>query len=375
MTPELAIRLIQSKFAEHEGVVTVPLMNQNQFFTAELADGGIAVSNLGRQPFLPWSVFRAVVRLLNEKGGTAIKGNAMNSRLGEEGLPLESVEGHIATTVYHKSPGVFVFKRISPVAAILHLAGICINEAGYLSLCVSDVNEAFEELERKAPLSGEIQEFDRGKEVSFMDVVALFVREQLSKVNMDQEYWKEKSWLETIEFRRNHSLELNSKEKELREVLQWGGIYGFKQWHLYQPALELLQEEQELPEDIHSRISSFSKLFSFYQPDKYFILDARVAFTLNNLIKSYHPEQQGFDFPFMMKSRNKGINQAAPLLTLNHYFRDLGVAYYAYNRLVLDVYNVLKKQHVAIEYPELVEMVLFKYADLFFLTLPNQANS
>jgi hypothetical protein len=56
----------------------------------------------------------------------------MNSRLGDEGLPLDSIEGHIAHVVYGKQIGDSVFRRISPIAAILVWAGICEDEPGEL---------------------------------------------------------------------------------------------------------------------------------------------------------------------------------------------------------------------------------------------------
>ena len=52
----------------------------------------------------------------------------MNNKLGDEGLPLDSIEGHIANVVYGRKPGDSVFRRISPIAAILVWTGIC--EAG-----------------------------------------------------------------------------------------------------------------------------------------------------------------------------------------------------------------------------------------------------
>ena len=57
--------------------------------------------------------------------GTAMRGDAMNAKLGDEGLPLDSVEGHIAHVVYGKKIGDSVFRRITPIACILVWSGIC----------------------------------------------------------------------------------------------------------------------------------------------------------------------------------------------------------------------------------------------------------
>jgi hypothetical protein len=58
----------------------------------------------------------------------------MGNRLGEPGLPLESVEGHIAHTIYGRPMGAFIFRRIVPVACTLIWANICRHEPGYLVL-------------------------------------------------------------------------------------------------------------------------------------------------------------------------------------------------------------------------------------------------
>ena len=56
-----------------------------------------------------------------------------NYKLGEEKLPLNSVEGHVASQIYGKQPGEWVFRRITPIAAILVWAGICEHRRGALA--------------------------------------------------------------------------------------------------------------------------------------------------------------------------------------------------------------------------------------------------
>ncbi|RKL63346.1 hypothetical protein DXT63_07125 [Thermoanaerobacteraceae bacterium SP2] len=101
---------------------------------AKLSEKGIYADNLGSSQFLPWEVFIETVRLLHEKGGRAIRGNAINYRLGESGLPIDSVEGNIALKIYRKKLGESVFRRITPVACILIWAGICRHEPNLLIL-------------------------------------------------------------------------------------------------------------------------------------------------------------------------------------------------------------------------------------------------
>ena len=103
-------------------------------FSARLVRDGIEVSNLGTQGFLPWSVFEETIAFLEQQGGRAIKGDAIGSRLGEKGLALNTIEGHIAATIYGKKPGQYVLRRITPIARILDWAGLCEDQSGYLLL-------------------------------------------------------------------------------------------------------------------------------------------------------------------------------------------------------------------------------------------------
>ena len=92
------------------------------------------VDNLGSQPFLPWAVFVEAVSILRRNGGRAERGDAMGSKLGDAGLSLETIEGHIAYVVYNKKVGDSIFRRISPIAAILVWAGVCDTAPGELIL-------------------------------------------------------------------------------------------------------------------------------------------------------------------------------------------------------------------------------------------------
>ena len=109
-------------------------MQKGHSFTATMSDEGIVVDNLGPQPLLPWIVFEEAIELLIRKGGRAEKGDAMACTLGDSGLALDSIEGHIAYKVYGKKPGVMIFRRISPISAILIWAGLCKNAPGELVL-------------------------------------------------------------------------------------------------------------------------------------------------------------------------------------------------------------------------------------------------
>ena len=128
-----AVEVIKRRFAETDGEVTIPLLRGGHF-AAALTDKGIKVDNLGNQPLLPWEVFQEAVCVLIRSGGRANRGNAMKSRLGEEDLSVDSIEGHIAQVVYGKRRGDAVFRRITPVACILVWSGVCEAEPGELIL-------------------------------------------------------------------------------------------------------------------------------------------------------------------------------------------------------------------------------------------------
>lgn len=124
MHPNFPISIIKKKFAELASPVKIPKL-KGEDFEAKVVENGITVSNLGSERFLDWRVFEEAVKLLRFHGGAAQKGNAMGGRLGDRELPLDSIEGHIAYEVYGKREGESVFRRITPIAAILVWSGIC----------------------------------------------------------------------------------------------------------------------------------------------------------------------------------------------------------------------------------------------------------
>lgn len=115
--------------------IKIPLLRGDNFFeVTEINDFGISVSNLGSQPLLPWTAFEEAIGLLNEKNGAALKGDAMNGKLGDSLLPTDSIEGRIAFRLYKKQLGNSVFRRITPISGILIWTGLCVNEGKQLLL-------------------------------------------------------------------------------------------------------------------------------------------------------------------------------------------------------------------------------------------------
>ena len=124
---------IKNAFENKGEKVKIPLQI-NKTFTAKVTKEGIEVDNLSNYPLLEWEVFDEIEKLFNEKGPSILKGDAMNYKLGESGLPIDSIEGRIAYAVYDKELGDSVFRRISPIVGILVWADICEVENDYLIL-------------------------------------------------------------------------------------------------------------------------------------------------------------------------------------------------------------------------------------------------
>ena len=88
-----AVEIIKRRLQTADGDVEVPLLKGGKAFCARLVDGGVEVENLAGQPFLPWAAFPEAICVMVRNGGKAIRVDAMNSRLGDPGLPLDSIEG------------------------------------------------------------------------------------------------------------------------------------------------------------------------------------------------------------------------------------------------------------------------------------------
>jgi hypothetical protein len=70
-----------------------------------------------------------------------MRSDAMQSRLGAPGLPLDSIEGHVAHVVYGRQLGDTVFSHITPIACVLIWAGVCRSEPGELALVTEGVGD------------------------------------------------------------------------------------------------------------------------------------------------------------------------------------------------------------------------------------------
>jgi len=128
------ISKIKSQFDKKGNPAKIPLMSGKKFFEARSETDGVYVDNLKKEPFLPWEIFTEAVNCIKENGGKVKKGNATNSRLGDQNLGLDTLEGYIASKVYGCRIGDPVLKRTVPVASILAWAEICENTRGQIGL-------------------------------------------------------------------------------------------------------------------------------------------------------------------------------------------------------------------------------------------------
>jgi hypothetical protein len=96
---------------------------------------GVNVDCLPNEPFLPMDVFVATLSLLYlSPNHQAAKGSARAARLGDPGMELDTIEGHVAHLVFGTPHGKYALQRITPISRILEWAGVCVNGPGYLQL-------------------------------------------------------------------------------------------------------------------------------------------------------------------------------------------------------------------------------------------------
>lgn len=92
----------------------------------------IHVSNLGTQPWLPIEALEFAFELVTSYG-KAKKGSAQKGKLGDDNLPMDSVEGVVASKAFDKQSGDSVFRRITPIAGLLAHLGLARDDCdGYL---------------------------------------------------------------------------------------------------------------------------------------------------------------------------------------------------------------------------------------------------
>lgn len=115
---------IKGKLNEAGGETEIK--NGNTKFVISYADdqNGINFKNGKTEEHLCWDVFFATVDVLKQNGGKALKGDATKGSLGTKALPLDSVEGYVASVVFGQKKRQTVEKRINKIATLLKWADI-----------------------------------------------------------------------------------------------------------------------------------------------------------------------------------------------------------------------------------------------------------
>ena len=208
-------------------------------------------------------------------------------------------------------------------------------------------------------------------EKNVVSIIAGEVSSYLSKNDPKAHYWKGKNgnWNDMVKYRSGISskIEIAKQKKEKNEhykvILNWGGIRGFKAYDII--PLSIIKIEKDIVEvDTYSRISSMSKIFSFYKPSQYFILDSRVSLVINTILIKNKIKNNYIHFPPYRAAGNSVKIGLKKYKSMPTQFSNMGETYIAYNKLILDVFKKIGKlPNGYINKPEIVEMALFTMID------------
>jgi len=131
------VRKIREKLDSCGGKATIKLFRGDSCeISYDSNKSGLASPKIPVPDQLTWEVFDAAVEVVVNNGGKALKGSARSkgARLGNEKLPMNSVEGYIAHKVHGVKEGQSSFGPGFVICAILDWAGVCNNERGFLSI-------------------------------------------------------------------------------------------------------------------------------------------------------------------------------------------------------------------------------------------------
>lgn len=127
------IKRLKERINEAKGLATISLPRGNNFqIYYEEYGTGIHATNIPSNKVLLWKAFEDAMAVLEKNNGKVIKGNAMKGKLGDAYLPMNSMEGYIASHTYHVKKGETTLRLISAIAAILEWTGLCRNGYGYV---------------------------------------------------------------------------------------------------------------------------------------------------------------------------------------------------------------------------------------------------
>ena len=97
--------------------------------------GGYVYSETAlRQQKIDLKLFDMIVEFMRAQGGSVMKGNGRNTKVGAEKCPLDSLCGFITTKYYGKQVGETTFDPVFAVVAILDYVGVVKNLRGEVVL-------------------------------------------------------------------------------------------------------------------------------------------------------------------------------------------------------------------------------------------------
>lgn len=142
-TDSLVIKRIKEKLNNCDGKTTIKLLQGDNCEIAFDTNGqGLVSPKIPPANQLTWEAFDAAVEVVINNGGKAVKGKARTgAKLGSVDLPLDSIEGYIASKVHGVLEGETAFGPGFVICAILDWAEICNNERGYLTIIPTFMNE------------------------------------------------------------------------------------------------------------------------------------------------------------------------------------------------------------------------------------------
>lgn len=110
---------LRNRLSEMRNGFYVPLQGGGQMHVQPVFSDvgvvtGVRCDNLGDQPWIPIEVFDLVIQHLSQRPNLSTSKGDAHQRLGDPGLPVDSVEGFVAIEYYGKQVGESVFRRISP---------------------------------------------------------------------------------------------------------------------------------------------------------------------------------------------------------------------------------------------------------------------
>ncbi len=143
------IQTLQEKIIECGGQALMPVLKGEPVpFWLSSTKGGLESKGL-RGVVLEWRIFDAIVKKAISLGGKMYRGDSAaqsGAKIGSDDLPLDTIDGFIATEFYGAHIGDTTLRRSTYYAGILDWAGIARNhrsqgQGGFITIAPEFMNE------------------------------------------------------------------------------------------------------------------------------------------------------------------------------------------------------------------------------------------